>query len=322
MNKIGTFNESDGGKNDLFLFGVIVQSVTDGLIPRGGNFLTNGMVSSEHTHLQTYLEDTFTESGGLFQPETNIIPIPIGYKLAWFADVKYNVTGYIYLKEAIPYSDTYFKTKEEAEAKIKPIVRPPVIEPPQLSDGNFRLGQVGIFYDTKYEDLLQEVQDGVSKFSFFGQINASYPTFNIYQNRFVNKLAVIDMPSHSIICKKELIHLKSKIHYKLIDNSNNELVLEVFDTKSGIHPALKANSRGNNHPDDVKRWVKQGSYTFEAKNISEDDVTQTWLWGWIRTNNGIAEIYQLKRGESLSKTIVINEIDDKFDMLKFNCNVI
>lgn len=102
------------------LFGVVVQKGIDDtyLVPRGGNFLSNGMVSEANKSLEPYLTDTFTEHGGIIQPSLDVIPVPIGYKIAWVVDRDYLVTTYVFLKSHVPYDNngTWYDTEAGAIA--------------------------------------------------------------------------------------------------------------------------------------------------------------------------------------------------------------
>lgn len=107
MKKIGQFNATDGRSFNLLMFGVVVQEGIDGtyLVPRGGNFLSNGMVDSHDKQLSDYLGDTFTQDGGLQQPALGLLPVPIGYKIAWAVDRQYRVVNYVFLKIDVPYNN-------------------------------------------------------------------------------------------------------------------------------------------------------------------------------------------------------------------------
>jgi hypothetical protein len=118
MEKIGQFNASNGSKFDLMLFGVVVQSSEDGtyLVPRGGNFLENGMVGDGKLEFIPYLKDTFTDDGGLTQPPLNVLPVPVGYKVAWAVDEYYKVLNYVFLKDyvVIGENNKWFSTEHQA----------------------------------------------------------------------------------------------------------------------------------------------------------------------------------------------------------------
>ncbi len=119
MKQVGVFNGVGGEKIPLMFFGVVIQGDGDFIIPRGGNFLSNGMVTSEDTILEKYLEDTFTGQHGLEQPDPQMLPVPYGRTTKWIADKMYNVVGYGYLKDGATVNFPIYNTKEEAEKALE-----------------------------------------------------------------------------------------------------------------------------------------------------------------------------------------------------------
>lgn len=100
MNKdkiVGMFNATNGQSFPLKMFGVIYQENGDFMIPRGGNFLQNGMVSDAHKMLTPYLETSFSERQGLEQPTPEQVPTPAGTVVKWFVDEEYKVIGFGFL---------------------------------------------------------------------------------------------------------------------------------------------------------------------------------------------------------------------------------
>lgn len=95
--QVGTFNAGNE-KYPLYLYGVIVQKTPDGkaLVPRGGNFLTNSMVSSNYTNLSDLLVSTHTGFGGIEQPED--VPLPHGYYEGYLYDKNYDVVSRLFVK--------------------------------------------------------------------------------------------------------------------------------------------------------------------------------------------------------------------------------
>lgn len=172
----------------------------------------------------------------------------------------------------------FYNTLDEARAKLglPSITEPPKVDVPKIEtnynqDYSWGTGQVGNHYGSKYDVYLQEIRQGVSIFRFTGQ-NVFYPRYDS-KLQSTEELSIIALPTHSII-NFAGTDFVSAIEMKLTDESGNE-VWYLYDTRGGYHPCITGNGcdsklRGNNHPDDATRWIKNGNYKLWVKNLSTD----------------------------------------------------
>ncbi|UBM58226.1 hypothetical protein LAG90_15590 [Marinilongibacter aquaticus] len=137
-------------------------------------------------------------------------------------------------------------------------------------------GDVGYSYNADYFELANQVPGGVAYFNFVGQ-DVNYPAKRTYDDKKPVKdgLVMVDLPSHSTTANWFSVkdyHTISKVRMELWD-SNGNMVWQVFDTKGGFHSLdTKDDShRGNNHPDNARRWIKPGNYTLKYWNLIDED---------------------------------------------------
>jgi len=116
---VGLFNGANGEVIPLKFYGVIYQANDERfIIPRGGNFLQNGMVTSEHKQLTPYLQSSFSERQGLEQPDDKQVPTPSGRVIKWFVDETYRVLGYGFLLIGSTIDITLYDTKQQAQSVL------------------------------------------------------------------------------------------------------------------------------------------------------------------------------------------------------------
>lgn len=217
-------------------------------------------------------------------------------------------------------------TLDEARAKLglSPITQAepqkPEGKPNTRPNNNFwSIGQVGDVYGSKYDNELQQIKYGVSIFRFNGQ-NVDYPKYNSGLQS-TDQLSIIDLPTHSII-NYAGTDFVSMIEMSLIDEAGTE-VWYLYDTRGGYHPCITGKDcdsklRGNNHPDDANRWIKNGKYKLKVKNISNDPrAIQRIDFG--TTIVGDYFQHELKIGEEKEFELNINRLEKGF--YKLNCNV-
>lgn len=319
LTEIGVFTGSAGEQYPLYLYGLVVQQTPDrkALVPRGGNFLRNGMVNSDKMYLSDFLKSTYTDYGGLEQPLN--APCPEGYYPRWVYDDVYNVTALLFVKNGEVIEKSY-ATKQDAiahgavENLVIDIEKP--IEIIRIADVSWRRGQVGLKYGSSYDAELSQLSDGVSSFVFSGQ-DVNYPEFNS-KVQATDVLSQISLPTHSII-NFAGTDFVSAIEMRLIDEAGNE-VWYLRDTKGGYHPCINqmdCNSklRGNNHPDDANRWIKKGNYELFVNNISTDKRAVQKI-EFSGNGGGIVFEENLKAGDN--KVFRLNIGSDSY---KINCNV-
>jgi hypothetical protein len=119
-----------------------------------------------------------------------------------------------------------------------------------------------------YADWASQLTRGVAIYNYYGSPNQTYPAqqncgqSSCNYQTYNDSLVVIQLPTHSInYANTDAIG----VWYKFFD-ANNNLVHEVYDTRSG-HVINGVNVRGNNHPDDASRWIKRGVYRVEVTNL-------------------------------------------------------
>ncbi len=317
LSEVGTFNGSNGEKFPLYLYGVIVQQTPDGkaLVPRGANFLTNGMVNSDKQHLSNLLKSTWSEFGGLAQPKN--VPCPAGYHVRWVYDKTYKVTTLLFVRDGEIIDGSYSTETEAIQYNSTSAPIPTSIK--KLPKVGWATGQVGSFHGSRYETYLGELPNGVSEFRFTGQ-NVNYPEFDT-RKKSTDEMSIIDLPTHSII-NFAGTDFVSAIEMKLTDDLGNE-VWYLYDTKGGYHPCINRKNcesqlRGNNHPDDASRWVKHGNYQLWVKNHSLDKrAVQRIDFG--TTNGGNVSERDLAPGHETSFGFDIGKLES--GSYKLNCNV-
>ncbi|MCR9066511.1 MAG: hypothetical protein NXI00_21235 [Cytophagales bacterium] len=191
------------------------------------------------------------------------------------------------------------------------------------------IGSYGYSYGSSYTSLAAELAGGVNIFNYHGNLspNNNYPAAKGSSDPIIgytDNYSAVMWPSHSHNYKyatsgADEEGLISKVHYKVIDKSNGQVVLEVYDTK-GSTPSARA----NNHPDDTRRWLRKGNYTIWVKNISGDDGVVQWIrFGTTQDTNGDS-IYSstLTNGNEVSFDVTIgNAVNGIIGHLyKFNVN--
>lgn len=193
---------------------------------------------------------------------------------------------------------------------------------------NESLGAVGKIYGSDditfdgYKNLRDDISNGVAKFNFYGNTGATYPAT---QDRytccggsgadFVTETAVaVDFPSHSTSYSADT----GKVHMKLYDASDN-LVWELYDTRGGF-ATVASTVRGNNHPDNCRRWVLRGDYRIWIKNLSDSAVMRYYFQ--VAGGPTLTEV-NLNAGDEYEATISLQVPDPSTDgrSYKFNCNV-
>lgn len=219
-----------------------------------------------------------------------------------------NLTNDLFLLAALPPGSTPVVSPQPEPAPVLPT------QPP--SSGNWGLGQYRNRYGSNYEREKSEVAGGEASFNFYGQ-NVNYPQYGTSQPS-TDELVVMAFPTHSVVSYYGTDFV-SAVEAKLTDQDGN-VVWYLNDTKGGYHPGLKANARGNNHPDDANRWIKYGKYQLWVRNKSTDPkAVQKFLFA---TEKGTTFVDQdLGPGQEASFELDIRKMADKFDVYKINCNV-
>ncbi len=193
---------------------------------------------------------------------------------------------------------------------------------------NESLGAVGKIYGSDditfdgYKNLRDDISNGVAKFNFYGNPGATYPAT---QDRYtccggsgadyVTETAVaVDFPSHSTSYSADT----GKVHMKLYDALDN-LVWELYDTRGGF-ATTASTVRGNNHPDNCRRWVLRGNYRIWIKNLSDSAVMRYYFQ--VAGGATLTEV-NLNAGEEYEAMISLQVPDPSTDgrSYKFNCNV-
>lgn len=178
----------------------------------------------------------------------------------------------------------------------------------------------GYKYGSNYLEERSERSEGVAIFNWYSRDNAPIPnpccnsSFPSYTDEYV----LVGAPSHSVNLSGN--GEVSAVHYKMI-NSKGEVVLEVYDTKSG---SGTRGDRSNNHYDNTTRWFKKDIYKLVATNISETPKTQVWRAGTTKDPKGDSIFSQeVKSGESITRTLDFrnNPVGDEWHNWKINCNV-
>lgn len=198
----------------------------------------------------------------------------------------------------------------------KPAPDVPVVAAPVTVESDWSLGQYKNRYGSNYEREKNELPGGIANFRFFGQ-SVRYPVYGTNKPS-TDELVVIALPTHSIVSYYGT-DFTSAIEMKLTDQYGN-VVWYLNDTKSGYHPSLKANSRGNNHPDDSNRWIQYGNYHLWVKNNSTDTrAVQSIFFGTEKGNKYIDQ--DLYPGQEATFELDIRKMADEYDVYKINCNV-
>lgn len=197
-----------------------------------------------------------------------------------------------------------------------PVVPAPLPAPTTSPTGDWSIGQYRNRYGSSYEREKSEVAGGEANFSFYGQ-NVNYPAFGAIKPS-TEELVVMAFPSHSVVSYFGTDFV-SAVEMKLTDQYGN-IVWYLNDTKGGYHSVLKANSRGNNHPDDSNRWLRYGKYQLWIKNNSTDKrAVQNFLF---MTEKGTKFIDQdIQPGQEATFELDIRKMADEYDVYKLNCNV-
>ena len=190
------------------------------------------------------------------------------------------------------------------------------------------IGSIGYRYGDNYASQKAQVSGGDAIFNYFGNPspNNSYPDQNPQSNgssfaTYTSDYVIVEWPSHSVNLTAEPTRsLTAKVHYKVYD-SNNNLVLETYDTKGG---RLPDGNRTNSHPDDVMRWIRKGTYRIEVENISTDNLTIDFTIG-STNDSGIDNLHSssLSRGQSTSVTVTFDgsEFEPVWHTYKMRVNV-
>lgn len=181
---------------------------------------------------------------------------------------------------------------------------------------DWSIGQYRNRYGSSYEREKSEVTGGEANFNFYGQ-NVNYPAFGTVKPS-TEELVVMAFPSHSVVSFFGTDFVSS-VEMKLTDQYGT-VVWYLNDTKGGYHSVLKANSRGNNHPDDSNRWLRYGKYQLWIKNNSTDKrAVQNFLF---MTEKGAKFIDQdIQPGQEVTFELDIRKMADEYDVYKLNCNV-
>jgi hypothetical protein len=194
-------------------------------------------------------------------------------------------------------------------------------ESPQPTD--WMLGQHKGQYGTSYFGFIDEVGGGESFFDFKGQ-NVSYPDFQTTEKRVTEDLVVVGFPTHSIV-NYAGTDFVSSIEYWLIDEEGNT-VIHVKDTKGGYHPCTfgvpcNAKLRGNNHPDDSNRWIKQGNYRLRVRNLSTNPrAIQRLHLISVRDDIVFLDVNIPPNSEPIDFEVRFDRLNDEFNSYKLNCN--
>lgn len=189
---------------------------------------------------------------------------------------------------------------------------------------NESLGYFGKIYGSDditfdgYKNMRDDIANGVAKFNFYGNEGASYPA---PQDRYTccggsgatavtENYVAVDFPSHSFSYSSDT----GKVHMKLFDASDN-LIWELYDTKGGFSAV-----RGNNHPDNCRRWVLRGNYRIWIKNLSDSAVMRYYFQ--VAGGATLTEV-NLNAGDVYEENISLQVPDPTTNgrAYKFNCNV-
>ncbi len=164
-------------------------------------------------------------------------------------------------------------------------------------DANY--GIVGwVNYGTDYDAIKNELAGGTSTFNFYGNSNGqSYPTGSKNGNGY----ETMAFPTHSVTQKAEFEGLRSMCRIKITD-SDGKVVFFCEDTRGGFHPTFGSNLRGNNHPDDANRYLREGNYTLEYSNITNHGTNMPQRLELWYQNNGFE--YLIKEVVNNGETVV------------------
>ena len=214
-----------------------------------------------------------------------------------------------------------YNTLDEARAKLglPSITEPEKVEPVQetTKSNDWSKGQVGDRYGSKYDNYVNEINGGTANFKFYGQ-DVAYPKYNSKDES--SELSKIELPTHSII-NYAGTDFVSKIEMKLYDEIGRE-VWHLYDTRGGYHPCItgddcNSNLRSNNHPDDARRWVKNGNYKLWVKNISSDKRAVQRIDFYVGGN--VLILAEMEPGTEQSFDLYIKKLEH--GEYKINCNV-
>ena len=326
--QIGTFTDNN---YPVYLIGYIVQSTADGnfMLFRGGNFQNNSLVKTDVPKLGKWLGNN-TDWQGMVQPDVDKLPAIIGWEVCYCYDVVWNVTGHGLCKDNIDY-DAYksdpnlrlFKSYKAANREIitKPNTLPiVVVAPPSIK---WDMGSVGYSYGSDYWSLLSERESisGTSVFDFQGQPDYNYPKIRTTKydgEQLSGKWVPIHLPSHSTTASEigGNERIISMVSIEMFDSSGL-LVWKLYDTKGGFHDKFGAGLRGNNHPDNCQRWIKQDIYNVTIQNISEDPrVVQEFEW----SNSEVLIKEKIYKGEKKTFILDMRNLKNTWNAWKLNCN--
>ena len=198
--------------------------------PLGTNFLKNGQVTSEYKFLDNIFNQP-TGNSGLAFPDINTAP-PIGYKVSYFVDYDYKVTGWNWRRTT---SNGGFNTLSDATAALEqyiiehPIaapdetigIIPKVIGPPVINETGTYAGsyaQIGVTYTAPEKAIIHAA-------SYRDDFNAQYYTIK----------------------------------------HNGEVIFEL-NAKNGYSPSKVY---WGNHPKEAQIPVENGTYEFYFANTAD-----------------------------------------------------
>lgn len=202
---------------------------------------------------------------------------------------------------------------------------PTGLQPP--NDLNIAISKSYAINNENYNDLLNEVQGGESKFWFYGKSNGNpYPTADWVNS--ANGYTTITFPTHSVNTRNNLggypayDNVICKVEFTIKDSEGN-IVMYCKDTKGGFHPSFRPQKRGNNHPLQAQRYLPFGSYTVEFKNISDDPNVQIPIHFTLgRPGTSITEFIDVhvNKNETITRTFQLFDSPQN-QMFKMNCDL-